>query len=214
VVLIDLGEGTTSMAIFEEGDLLHTATLPIGAGHITNDVAIGLRTSIPVAEKVKLQYGSAIPSEISKKDDIDLAVIDSQEEGVVSRHHVSEIIEARLEEIFGLVNKELKTIGKAGLLPAGVVLTGGGAKLPQIVELAKSSLGLPAQIGYPEKLGGILDKVDDPSFATAVGLILWSKEQELVSRKKIPGLNLLSGLSSGAGDTLGKVKKWIGKFLP
>jgi cell division protein FtsA len=214
VVLVDMGEGTTSLAVFEEGDLLHTATLPIGAGHITNDVAIGLRTSIPVAEKVKLEYGSALSRDIGKKDDIDLSVIDSQEEGLVSRYHVAEIIEARLEEIFSLINKELKSIGKAGLLPAGAVLTGGGAKLPQIVELAKVTLGLPAQVGFPAKLGGILDKVDDPSFATAVGLILWTKEQELVTRRKIPGAKMLSGISSSAGSALDKMRRWLGKFLP
>ncbi len=214
VAVVDIGEGTTSVAVFEEGDLLRTVTLPIGAGHITNDIAIGLRTSISVAEKIKLEYGSALTRDISKKDDIDLSVVDSQEEGVVSRYHVAEIIEARLEEIFGLINKELKLIGKAGLLPAGVVLTGGGAKLPQIVDLAKVALGLPAQIGFPAKLGGILDKVDDPSFATAVGLVLWTKEQELVTHRKIPGAKMLSNISSSAGSTIGKVRKWLGRFLP
>jgi cell division protein FtsA len=125
---------------------------------------------------------------------------------------VTEIIEARLEEIFSMVNKELKLMGKAGLLPAGAVLTGGGAKLPRVVDLAKKNLGLPAQIGFPARLGGILDKVDDPSFATAVGLILWNKE--LVLRKKIPGARIIDGISSSAGTTLQKARRWLGKFLP
>jgi len=108
VVLVDIGGGTTSIAVFEEDDLIASSVIPLGGNHITNDIAIGLRTSIDVAEKVKIEYGSSLPSEISKKEDINLAEIDSSEEGMVSRHHVAEIIEARLEEIFNLVNKELK----------------------------------------------------------------------------------------------------------
>ncbi len=100
--------------MYEEGDLIHTAIIPVGAGQVTNDIAIGLRTSIEVAEKVKLEYGCALAKDVSKKDGIDLAQIDSQEEGVVSRHHVAEIIEARLEEIFMLIQDELKEIGKSG----------------------------------------------------------------------------------------------------
>jgi cell division protein FtsA len=208
-VLINIGGGTTSLAVFEEGDLIHTAILPIGAGHITNDIAIGLRTSIDVAEKVKLEYGSAIADEINKKEEIDLSQFDSQEVGTVLRHHVAEIIEARLEEIFMMANKELKLIGKAGLLPAGAILTGGGAKMPQIVDLAKSILGLPSQIGFPVNLGGMMDKVDDPSFATAVGLILWARERMMINKKGI-----FDNISIGAGGTVKKMKGWIGKFLP
>jgi len=166
VALIDIGGGTTSVAVFEEDDLLATFVIPVGGMHITNDIAIGLRTSIDVAEKVKLEFGNARPKEISKKEDINLAEIDSSEEGIVSRYHVAEIIEARLEEIFNLVNKELKTIGKDRLLPAGAVLTGGTAKLPGAIDLAKKVLGLPAQTGFPIPLGGLVDKVDEPSFAT------------------------------------------------
>jgi cell division protein FtsA len=212
VVLVDIGGGTTSIAVFEDGDLLHTAVLPIGAGHITNDIAIGLRTSIEIAEKVKLEFGNALPAEISKKEDIDLSQIDSQESGLVSRYHVAEIIEARIEEIFGMVNKELKNIGKANLLPAGAVITGGGANLPQIQELAKNVLGLPAQIGFPINLGGIMNKVDDPAFSTVIGLIIWNEEQRMSlqdgSRK------ILGGISASTGETVKKMRKWMEKFLP
>lgn len=208
VALIDVGGKTSSLAIFEEGDLKHVAIIPVGAGHISNDIAIGLRTSVEIAEKVKLKYGSAFAMGIGKKEEIDLSQIDSQEEDAVSRFHVVEIIEARLEEIFSLINKELKSVGKAGLLPAGVVLTGGGAKLPQIVDFAKESLGLPAQVGFPVRLGGILDKVDDPSFATAVGLILWQKESDLSQGGKISEIRVNM---EGAAK---KARKWIEKFLP
>ena len=214
VVLINIGGGTTSMAVYEEGDLIHTVILPIGAGHITNDIAIGLRTSIDVAEKIKLEYGSALSRDVNKKEGIDLSQIDSQEEGVVSRHHVAEIIEARSEEIFSLVQKELKLIGKAGLLPSGAVLIGGGAKMTHIVELAKEVLGLPTQIGFPQGFGGILDKVDDPSFATVAGLILWGQQQASIAPEGFMAGKAKDIILKGTGDSVEKMRGWMKKFLP
>lgn len=214
VVLVNIGGGTTSLAVFEEGELVHTAIIPVGAGHITNDIAIGLRTSIEVAEKVKLEYGSAIPEEINKREEIDLSQINSQEEGSVSRFHVAEIIEARLDEIFKFVNKELESIKRAGLLPAGAVLTGGGAMLPYIVDIAKKNLGLPTQVGSPSNLGGMMNEVDDPSFATAVGLILWAMEQESYSYGGFSGVKVIDNISRNAEYTVDKVRRWLGKFLP
>ncbi len=215
VVLIDIGGGTTSVAVFEENDLLHATILPVGGNHITNDIAIGLRTSIDVAEKVKLEYGNASPREIGKKEEINLAEIDSQEEGIVSRYHVAEIIEARLEEILTLVNKELKSIGREKLLPAGAVIVGGTAKLPGVVDLTKNILGLPAQAGFPMQLSGLIDQVDEPTYVTAVGLIMWGLENAAV--KSGAGLiknKLIDNFSSGMGTSLGGMKKWLGKFLP
>ena len=215
VVLVDIGGGTTSLTVFEEDDLLLSVILPIGGSHITNDIAIGLRTSIDVAEKVKLEFGNALPKEIGKKEDINLSEIDSSEEGIVSRYHVAEIIEARLEEIFNLVNKELRKIEKDRLLPAGAVLVGGTAKIPGAVDLAKSALGLPAQTGFPISLGGLVDKVDDPSFATAVGLLMWEAEsfQQEYWKNKITG-KILGNISGNVSGMAGNMKKWIGKFLP
>lgn len=215
VILVDIGGGTTSVAVFEENNLIHTNILPIGGNHITNDIAIGLRTSIDVAEKVKLEYGNALPQEINKKEEINLAELDSNEEGIVSRHHVAEIIEARLEEILLLVNKELKTIGKEKLLPAGVVLTGGTAKLPGAVDLAKNVLGLPAQAGFPAQMGGLIDKVDDPSFVTVIGLVLWGLENMSTAKSRgiIDG-RLGEKFSSSMSGSIDGMKKWLGKFLP
>lgn len=171
VLLLDIGGGTTSMIVFEEGGIIHAGSLPIGGNHITNDIAIGLRTSIDVAERVKIEYGSVLPNDIGKKEGIDLSKLEG-EEGVVSRRQIAEIMEARVEEIFNMVNKELKKIERQGLLPGGVVLCGGSAKIPGMVDLAKKRLGLPAQIGFPLEVDGIIDRVDDPAFATAVGLVL------------------------------------------
>ncbi len=215
VVLVDIGGGTTSVAVFEENNLIHTTILPIGGNHVTNDIAIGLRTSIDVAEKVKLEYGNALPREISKKEEINLAELDANEEGIVSRYHVAEIIEARLEEILLLVNKELKAIGRERLLPAGVVLTGGTAKMPGAVDLAKNVLGLPAQTGFPMPMGGLIDQVDDPTFVTVVGLVLWGLENASSSKSR----GSMSGrlgekFSKGMGGSMEGMKEWFGKFLP
>ncbi len=178
VVLIDIGAETTGIAVYEEGALLHAKIIPIGGSHITNDIAIGLRIAIDAAEKIKRDFGYAVSSDISKKEKINLKDYDSQTDDVyISRFYLAQIIEARLEEIFEHVNKELKYIGKDGMLPEGAVLTGGGVKIPGTVDLAKKVLRLPAKIGAINDLGGIVDKVSDPSFATATGLVLWQMDQ-------------------------------------
>lgn len=212
-VLIDMGGGTTNFIVFEEGELVQMGVVPIGSGHITNDIAIGLRTSIDVAEKVKINYGSALPEEVSKKEQINLSEIDQNEEGEISRHHIAEIIEARLEEIFTLVDKELRKTGRSGMLPAGVVLVGGGAKLPGTVDVAKKALRLPAQTGFPFDLGGIVDKVDEPGFVTVVGLALWGLEETDYQANvgmRLPGIESMQNM----GKTVEKMKGWFRKFLP
>ncbi|OGE79038.1 MAG: cell division protein FtsA [Candidatus Doudnabacteria bacterium RIFCSPHIGHO2_01_FULL_46_14] len=212
VVLIELGGGTTGIVAFEESELLHTNILAVGADHITNDIAIGLRTSVDVAETVKLQYGRAVlPAASGKKDEvINLSKIDKNEEGQISRNHLTDIISARLEEIFAMVNKELKTVGRDGQLPAGALLTGGGAKIPGIVELAKKELRLPVQIGYPLNISTIIDRVDDPAYATAVGLVLWAAEYLETSRSGMGRFasNILQNAS------IEKIRKFFKQFLP
>ena len=209
VAVIDIGKGTTGVSVFEDGNILHLAALPVGAGHITNDIAIGLKTSIDIAEKIKLEYGIAIAQEVNKKDKVNIADIDQNEEGEFSRKYIAEIIEARVEEIFLMVDKELKKVDRSGMLPAGVVITGGGARMPEIVKLAKKVLNLPAQIGFPKELNGVVDKVDDPSFATAIGLIMWDADENGMfssgkSRFKLPSFG-------GIGQ---KVRKIFKTFLP
>ncbi len=194
VVVVDIGFGTTGMVVYEEGKLLHTAILPFGSGHITNDLAIGLKAPIEAAEAIKLSFGSAIAKEGGSRDSIDVARIDPRLKGLVSKKLVTEIIEMRLAEIFEFVNNELKSIGRAGKLPAGVVLVGGGAKMPGIVELAKQELRLPAQVGIPDVsklsvLNGELGlQVEDPEYASAVGLLLYSREASPLSHQFKSGL--------------------------
>jgi cell division protein FtsA len=218
VVLVDIGGSTTSVTVYEEGELVHLATLPVGGAHVTNDIAIGLRTSIETAEQVKLQYGTALPDTVGKREEVDLSRFDSHETESVSRHHVAEIIEARTDELLRFVNSELAKCGREGLLPAGVVLTGGGALLPGTVELAKDILRLPSHIGYPKPLGGILDQVDSPDFATAVGLVLLARERRR-SHGNIAGMGFLTeGAKRAVPEwalTAGKkMRDWLRKFLP
>jgi len=203
VLALDLGGGTASLTVFEEGDIIHSCILPVGSSHITNDIAIGLRSDIDLAEMVKLEYGAALISEINKKDIINLSKLASQEKRMVPRVQVVEIIEARLIEIFELVNKELKRIDRQGLLPAGVVLLGGGAKMPGLVDLAKEGLKLPAQVGFPLELEGIVEEVDDPAFATAVGLVLWNMDEQFKSE----GPRMVNSIVE-------KIRGWLRGFLP
>ncbi len=211
VVVIDLGAGTTGLAVYEEGDVLHTQVLPIGCMHITNDIAIGLRCSIDTAEKVKLLFGHSDPKFINKEDEIDLSKLDDAEEETVTRQYVVEIIEARLEEIFDHVNNELKKINRDGKLPAGVVLTGGGANLPGLAEFVKKHLRLPVVIGKPENVTTIIDRVDNPAFATCVGLILWGNKFSGGGSGGDMG-TFVKGLLNNPG--VSKMRKWIKSFLP
>ncbi|MFA5134330.1 MAG: cell division protein FtsA [Patescibacteria group bacterium] len=212
VALLNIGGSTTSLLVFEEGDVLHTAILPVGSSHITNDIAIGLRTSIDLAEKIKIEYGTALPAEINKRDEINLEEVDSREEGAVSRKHVAEIIEARCEEIFKLANKELEKIDRAGLLPAGVVLTGGGAKLPGLIEVAKQEFKLPASLGYPLDLGSTaVDKVNDLNYSTAVGLLSWGAS---FSGRSGEGKVFSMPKFSSVADATSKMKKWFKTLVP
>ncbi|MBI5530424.1 MAG: cell division protein FtsA [Candidatus Doudnabacteria bacterium] len=211
VCLVDLGAGTTSIAVYEEGDLLHTVVLPIGSMHITNDIAIGLRCSIETAEKVKLLYGHSDPKAIDKDEEIDLSKLDPSEDQATSRAYVAEIIEARLEEIFRHVNSELKKIQRDGKLPSGIVLTGGGSKLPGTVEFAKKHLHLPTVMGRPQNVSTVIDRVDDPNFATAVGLILWGGKFSSGGGNAQLGSMVKSFMSN---ENVAKLRKWLKSFLP
>ncbi|MFA6198608.1 MAG: cell division protein FtsA [Patescibacteria group bacterium] len=208
VALINIGAATTSVAVFEEGDIIHMTVLPVGSGHITNDIAIGLRTSIEVAEQVKIEAASCVPEEVNKRDEINLNEISDSENTVVSRKHIAEIAEARVEEIFTMVDKELQKIERSGLLPAGVILTGGGAKLPGAITVAKQIFKLPAALGTPRDIVSSIDKITDPAFATAIGLAIWGAQANSKS-------HAFSGSSfSSVADVTGKLRKWFRSLVP
>jgi cell division protein FtsA len=183
VLVVDVGSGSTSIAVFEEGSTLHTASLPVGGESVTNDVAIGLRTSIDTAEKIKIEYGTTAPDEVNDRETIDLSLISKIDNQKVSKKHLAEIIQARYHEIFVMVKDELRSIGRDGMLPAGAILTGAGVKMPGCLDLARDVLGLPVQIGFPTEVDGVVDKIDDPAYATAIGLVSWGSKYEGTSYK-------------------------------
>lgn len=183
VVLLDIGFGKTGIAVYEENKLLHTAVFPVGSGNVTNDLAIGLKTSITSAENIKLTLGSAIAKEAPSREIVDLKKFDPAAKGAISRRFISEIIESRLAEILEFANNELKYISKSAKLPGGVILTGGGAKMPGMVDLAKQELRMSAQIGVPSIVNmdsansDFISQSEDPEMSCAFGLLMWGAEK-------------------------------------
>lgn len=209
VILIDIGAGTTNFAIYEEGEVIKTGVLPIGSSHITNDIAIGLRTNLDLAEKIKLRHGCASPESVRESEKIDLSELDENENQRIARRYVAEIIEARLNEIFSMIREELQSVDREGMLPAGVVLTGGGSKLEGLGEYVKEYLKLPVQTGAPLlEISGLTDRLDDPSYSTCIGLMTWGifdgNTSNATSRPEMPAL----------GDITGKAKEWLRNFMP
>jgi cell division protein FtsA len=203
VALVDIGGTTTNIAIYEEGDLQYAAVLPIGGVNITNDLAIGLKTDPEIAEIVKVEHATAVNrhenSGVSLKHGGQMYTFDTRD--------IDEIVEARLEEIFDAVQRELKRAGRAGKLPSGVVLTGGTAQLKDIVSYAKESLGLAARIGKTSGYGGVADKIEKPQFATAVGLMLIDSEGEAITQTRAKKTtHSLAGAASIVSRFLGRFK--------
>jgi len=203
VALVDIGGSTTNVAVYEEGDLQYVGVIPIGGINITNDLAIGLKTDPEIAEMVKIAHASAIhrheSSGVSLKHNDEIYSFDIAD--------IDEIVEARLEELFEAINRELKRAGRQGRLPSGVVLTGGTAQLKGIADYAKSALGLAARVGKTSGYGGVADEIDKPQFATAVGLMLMDAEGSINSgrREKDKKKTILFGNS-------GPIAKFLGKF--
>ncbi len=211
VMVVNLGGSTTSLAVFEEGQLIHTAIIPIGSQLITNDIAVGLRTSVDVAERVKLEYGDCRVDLTSKKDEIDLFELGSPEHDIVKKKYLTEIISARVEEILQKIDNELRKIQRSGLLPAGVMFTGAGAKLPGLVEISKKVLRLPTNLGYPINVISVTDKVNDLGFATAVGLVKWGSSMQAGSGY---GKSGVGDVFRGTGKAFDHVKKLFKTLIP
>lgn len=186
VAVVDIGFGTTSLAVYEENKLVGVQIFPVGAGNITNDLAVGLRISVSAAESIKLQYGFAIASEVGSKETVELKKFVPDAKGTISRRFISDIIESRLAEILEFVNNELKLMGKAGHLAGGVVFVGGGSKMPGLTELASQELKLSSQIGFANGISkwtkegemSMDESLEDPEFATSLGLLLGGIEHE------------------------------------
>jgi cell division protein FtsA len=177
VVLADIGGGTTDVAIFIEGSVWHTTVLPVGGNHITNDVAVGMRIPFEAAEQLKIDHGHARHETIDPTEVVQVKAFGDGGITRVQRRDLAEIIEARVEEIDQLILQEIKRSGYDGLLPAGVVMTGGTSQLRGLRELGRQVLALPVRVGIPQNLQGLTDAIDSPAYATAVGLLLWGRDQ-------------------------------------
>lgn len=206
--VVNIGGATTGLIVYEEGDIIHTSILPVGSSHVTNDLAIGLRSSIEVAERVKKEYGECVDRGFSKKDFIDLATVGADFKEEVLRKDVTDYISARMEEILEKVDQELAKINRSHLLPAGIIFTGGGSKIAGLIELSKDKLGLPSSLGYPLGIKSVSDKINDLSFVTAVGLVKWGANLQLGGAKQ-------RGLNIKAVERLSKrAKGWFKSLIP
>ncbi len=184
VALVDIGGGTTDLAIFDKGTIWHTAVLPTGGDHFTNDVAVGLRTPIVEAEKIKKKYGSALSTMVSDEDTIEVPSVGGRKARILSRQLLSDILQPRAEEICHLIYEEISRAGYERVLNAGVVFTGGSAALEGLAEVGDRIFDMPIRCGTPSGVGGLIDVVANPSYATAVGLVLHA--HRIRSNKLIP----------------------------
>ncbi len=173
VCLVDIGGGTTDIAIFSGGSIAHTAVIALGGNNLTKDIAIGLRTPAHEAERIKQRYGCAMASMVDKDETIEVPSVGGRQPRVIGRQILCEILEPRVEEIFQLVHREIQKCGFEDLLASGVVITGGSTLLAGMPELAEEVLGLPVRRGMPRGIGGLVDVVKSPMYATGVGLVVY-----------------------------------------
>jgi cell division protein FtsA len=195
VVLIDIGGGTTDVAVFVNGAVVHTAVLPIGGVHMTRDLVVALRVPQPAAERVKREHGHAIPSLVDEVEEVSVDAFGAEAQKLVPRRGIAQVLQARTEELFELVLAEVRRGAQPEMLSAGAVLTGGAAALPGIDMLAEDVLQLPARVGRPRHLAGLSDILHDPAYATSVGLLQWAlREQEIMYRPSAVSAAPLGGL--------------------
>jgi len=203
VAVVDIGGGTTDIATFVDGGIRHTAVLPIGGGHFTNDIAIGLRTPREDAEKIKISHGCALVEMVKEDEEIEVPSVGGRPPRKLSVQLLAEIIEPRAEELFSLVAREIEKMKDEDKIASGMVITGGTSSLVGMAEIAERVLGLPVRVGKPEGVGGLVDVVNAPSFATGVGLTLYAfrnRKQEEVRR-------------NGKGQVLFRMKTWAKDFF-
>ncbi len=200
VALVDIGGGTTDIAIFSEGSIVHTSVLPLGGNHLTNDIAVGLRTPLDAAEKIKQKYGCALSSMVDPEDTIEVPSVGGRAPRILARQILTEIAMPRVEEIFEHVRKEIARAGFDELLASGVVLTGGTTILEGTTELAEEVLGLPARRGAPRGIGGLVDVVRSPSYATGVGLVLYGARQQRTQGRPQPDKGMWKRMRGWFGE--------------
>jgi cell division protein FtsA len=176
VCLVDIGGGTTDIAVFQNGAIRHTAVISVAGDQVTNDIAVALRTPTQAAENIKKKYACALPQLIDKDEEIEVPSVGDRPARCLSRRTLVEVVEPRYEELFQLIQAELRSAGFEDMLAAGVVLTGGSSLVDGAVELAEEVFHMPVRLGYPQGMVGLTEEVNSPSFATTVGLLMYAKE--------------------------------------
>ncbi|MCD6295742.1 MAG: cell division protein FtsA [Deltaproteobacteria bacterium] len=201
--LIDFGGGTTDMAVFSKGAIKHTSVLPLGGDNLTYDIAVGLRTPKLEAEKIKIKYGCCLSSMIGKDETVEVPGVGGRKPRALSRQILGEILEPRVEEIFSLIYGEILRSGHEDTITSGVVITGGSAELSGITEMAEQIFNAPARVGYPEGINGLVEVVNKPMYATAVGLVLYGAKTSKKHKKfRIRDVNIFNRVMS-------RMKRWF-----
>ena len=214
VAVCDIGGGTTDLAIYVDGHVWHTMVLAVGGNHITNDIATGLRLPLAQAEEIKKKFGYALKSGVGVEENFTIKAFGEDTPVQINRQDLAHIIEARVEEIFTLTLQEIKRSGYDGLLPAGMVLTGGSSALPGMRTLASQVLGLPVRTAGPEKLAGMADQLKSPAYSTGVGLLYWAAalgDEDLPAPR---GRSRRGGPRREVQVNLDPVKDWFKRLLP
>lgn len=207
VSLVDLGGGTTDIAIFLDGSIWHTSVIAIGGNNVSNDISVGIRTPISEAERIKIKYGCAKTSLVRDDETIEVPSVGGRPPRVLSRQILSEIIEPRVEELFSLAKREIVKTGYEDMIASGVVLTGGTSIMEGMVEIAEEVMGVPARTGIPRNISGLVDVVSSPLYATGVGLVEYGFQNWSPT-----------SLAARAEDNLFRrvftqLKKWLGEFF-
>lgn len=210
VAVCDIGGGTADLAIYVNGDVWHTMVLAVGGNHITQDIAHGLRLPFAQAEDVKKQQGHAVRAEVGLEEYFSVRPFGEDKSVQINRQELAEIIEARVSETFGLILQEIKRSGYDGLLPAGMVLTGGTSALPGINRVASEVLGMPVRSAQPENLSGLVDRLRSPAYSTGVGLLQWALSMQ--DEDTSIGRDRRRKGESRMG--FGYIKKIVGRILP
>ncbi len=205
VCLVDIGGGTTDIAIFQNGSIVHTAVIALGGHNLTNDIAVGLRTPMEHAERIKQKYGCALTTMVDKQETIEVPSVGGREPRVMGRQILCEILEPRVEEIFQLVHHEVERNGFSELLTSGVVITGGSTLLPGMSELAEEIMGVPVRRGVPRGIGGLVDVVKSPVYATGVGLVVYGARHQDRRMFRIREENVFKKVKRRMGEWLQEV---------
>lgn len=207
VALIDFGGGTTDMAVFSKGAIKHTSVLALGGDNLTYDISIGTRTPSIEAEKIKMKYGCALTSMIGKDETIEVPGVGGRKAKVLPRQIIGEILEPRVEEIFALIQNELIRSGYEETINSGVVITGGSSELAGVPEIAEQIFNVPCRIGYPSSIGGLVEVVNKPMYATAVGLVLYGAKRNRANKKfRIRDSNIFT-------KVMERMKKWFKEVI-